>query len=299
MNQPTKQIGFVGASGLMGHGLAKNILARGYRLAYTVRNRVPEGLDELGATRVAGHAELGRGCDVGIICVTTASDVQEVVNGLLTEPREGLIILDASTSEPAMTYALAEQAAAKGVRFADIPLTRGPREAEAGQVNVLVGADDELYTEIAPIVGCFADNVYRCGGLGSGHISKLANNTVFQSALTMLAECFTVCVKTGVDPAKLIEVLSGGGFATGGPLQIMAASLRGDYEGLIFELDNARKDVRYYNRLAADLSIPAAVGGGVHEALKTASALGFGGEFCASLTKAQAKLNDIEIKAAE
>ena len=71
MNQPTKQIGFVGASGLMGHGLAKNILARGYRLAYTVRNRVPEGLDELGATRVAGHAELGRGCDVVIICVKT------------------------------------------------------------------------------------------------------------------------------------------------------------------------------------------------------------------------------------
>lgn len=295
----TKQIGFVGATGLMGHGLAKNILTKGYPLAYTMRSRAPEGLDELGATRAADNAELGRTCDIIVICVTSAADVEQVVTEILTDPKPGLIIMDASTSEPSTTYHLAELAAAKGARIADIPLTRGPREAEAGTVNVLVGADDELFAEIEPVIKTFADNIYRCGGLGAGHIIKLANNTAFQAALTILAEGFAVCVKAGVDPAKLVEVLSGGGFANGGTLTIMGNSLHGDFDTLMFQLDNARKDVRYYNRLAADLSVPTSVGSGIHEALATASAQGFGGEFCAALTKSAAKLNNITIEAAK
>ncbi len=295
----TKKIGFVGATGLMGHGLAKNILTKGYPLSYTMRSRAPEGLDELGATRAADNAELGRTCDVVVICVTSAADVEQVVTEILTDPKPGLIIMDASTSEPSMTYNLAKLAEEKGARIADIPLTRGPREAEAGTVNVLVGADDDLYAEIEPIIKTFADNIYRCGGLGAGHIIKLANNTAFQAALTILAEGFAVCVKSGVDPMKLVEVLSGGGFANGGTLKIMGESLNGNFDTLMFQLDNARKDVRYYNRLAADLSVPTSVGSGVHEALAAASAQGFGGEYCAALTKSAAKLNGITIEAAK
>ncbi|MGI5952263.1 MAG: NAD(P)-dependent oxidoreductase [Brooklawnia sp.] len=295
----TKQIGFVGATGLMGHGLAKNILLKGYPLAYTMRQRVPEGLDELGATRATDNVELGRISDIIVICITSAADVEQVATEILTDPKPGLIIMDASTSEASTTLHLAELAASKGARFADIPLTRGPAEAEAGIVNTLVGADDELFAEIEPVLKTFAENIYRCGDVGSGHIIKLINNTVFQSALTMLAEGFAVAVKAGVDPAKLIEVMSGGGFATGGPLKIMGNSLEGKFDTLEFQLDNARKDVRYYNRLAAELSVPAMVGDGIHEALATASALGFGGEFCAGLTKAQEKLNNITIEAAK
>ena len=297
VSDSTKQIGFVGATGLMGHGLAKNLLLKGYPLAYTMRNRAPEGLDELGATRAADNAELGHTSDVIVICVTSAADVEQVVTQILTDPKPGLLILDASTYEPSTTYRLAELAAGKGAKFADIPLTRGPAEAEAGTVNVLVGADDELFAEVEPIVSCFADNIYRCGGVGAGHIIKLANNTAFQAALTILAEGFSVCVKSGVDPAKLIEVLGGGGFANGGTLNIMGESLKGNFDTLRFQLDNARKDVRYFSRLAADLCVPTVVGDGVHEALEIASAQGFGGEFCAALTKSQAKLNNITIQA--
>lgn len=299
MSDKKLQVGFVGATGLMGHGLAKNILLKGYPLAYTMRKRAPEGLDELGATRASDNVELGRTSDVIVICITTAQDVKQVVTEILTDPKPGLLILDASTSEPSVTYELAELAKSKGAKFADIPLTRGPAEAEAGTVNVLVGADDELFAEVEPIVSCFADNIYRCGDVGAGHIIKLANNTAFQAALTILAEGFSVCVKSGVDPAKLIEVLGGGGFANGGTLNIMGNSLKGDFETLKFQLDNARKDVRYFSRLAADLSVPLSVGDGVHEALEIASAQGFGGEFCAALTKSQEKLNNIAIQSAE
>lgn len=290
------RIGFVGATGMMGHGMAKNLLLKGFPLSYTMRNRVPEGLDELGATRAASFEELGANCDVVIICVTSSADVEEVVTGLLTNPAEGLIILDASTSEPGVTRRLGELCAEKGVRLADIPLAKSAKEAEAGDLNVMVGADDELFAEIEPVLQAFATGIFRMGGLGAAHTIKVVNNTVFQSALTMLAEGMAVCVKAGVDPARLIEVMSAGGFATGGPLKIMGATLQGDYDGLPFQLDNARKDVRYYNRLAGELGVPAVVGEGVHEALVIASALGFGGEFNASLAKAAEKLNGIEIK---
>lgn len=295
MEEKDLRVGFVGASGLMGHGLATNIAKGGYRLFYTVHNRVPEGLDELGATRVESFTELGHICDVVMICVTSATDVEGVVDGLLTDPHPGLIILDSSTSEPSMTLALAKRAQGKGVRFADTPLARGPVEAEAGQANVFVGADDELFAHIEPILRCFAENVYHVGGLGAAHTIKLINNTVFQSALTSLAEGFAVAAKSGVDPAKLIEVLSGGGFANGGTLKIMEATLHGDFDGLKFQLDNARKDVRYYNRLADEHSVPTVIGSAIHNALKLASSLGYGAEYCGALTKAQEKINNIAI----
>ncbi|EPH07092.1 hypothetical protein HMPREF1531_00141 [Propionibacterium sp. oral taxon 192 str. F0372] len=289
------RIGFVGATGMMGHGIAKNLLLKGFPLSYTMRTRAPEGLDELGATRAADHAELGFTSDIVIICVTAAADVASVVDGLLTNPKQGLIILDASTSEPSTTLRLAGMAAEKGVRFADIPLAKTPVEAELGTLNVMVGADDELFAEIKPVLKAFAEGIFRVGGLGAGHTIKLVNNTVFQSALTMLAEGLAVCAKAGVDPAKLIEVMSAGGFATGGPLKIMGAALGGDFTGLQFQLDNARKDVRYYTRMAGELGVPAVVGEGVHEALVVASALSFGEEFNPALIKAAAKLNGIEM----
>jgi 3-hydroxyisobutyrate dehydrogenase-like beta-hydroxyacid dehydrogenase len=299
MSNPTQQshIGFVGASGLMGHGMARNLLAGGFPLAYTVNRREPEGL--AGATRAADNAELGRTCDVVFVCVTAATDVEAVVtgpNGLLTDPKDGLVIVDSSTSEPTTTHRLADLCADRGVRFVDAPLTRGPAEAEAGTLNIIVGADRELFERIRPILEVCAENVVHAGPTGAGHTVKLLNNFVVQAQATALAEAFAVATKSGADPQKLVDVLSLG-MANNGLLRIMERTLGGDYEGMVFELDNARKDVRYYTRLAGDLAHPVTVGDGVHEALVLASALGFGNEYVPSLVKAQEKLTGTPITA--
>lgn len=133
------QVGFVGVTGLMGHGMAGNILAAGLPLAYTLRKpseRVAD-LAAAGAVRVENPAALGRACDVVVLCVTSSADVEEVVTALLTAPREGLVVVDTSTSEPSVTRRLAADCAEKGVRFVDAPVTRGPAEAEAGTLNVM------------------------------------------------------------------------------------------------------------------------------------------------------------------
>ncbi|WP_026928300.1 NAD(P)-dependent oxidoreductase [Granulicoccus phenolivorans] len=288
----TQRIGFVGASGLMGHGMAKNLRAAGYPLAYTVNRREPEGLADAGATLANDHAELGRTCDVVFICVTSATDVEEVVTGprgLLSEAREGLIIIDSSTSEPGLTQRLAAACVERGARFVDAPLTRGPAEAEAGTLNILVGADDDLFAELQPMLQVCAEHVIHTGPTGSGHTIKLLNNFVIQAQATALAEAFAVATKADSDPKTLVDVLSLG-MANNALLAIMAKTLDGDYGGMVFELDNARKDVRYYTRLAGDLAHPVTVGDGVHESLVLASALGYGKEYVPSLVKAQAQL---------
>lgn len=298
-----QRIGIVGATGLMGHGIAKNIQAAGYDLSYTVHrteDRVAD-LKAAGATRAADPAELGRTCDAVIVCVTAASDVEQVVigeNGLLTDPQQGLVILDCSTSEPSVTRRLAEQARAVGAELLDAPLTRGPAEAEAGTLNVILGGEPDAVETVRPVVDAFSQQIFLTGPVGTAHSLKLLNNYSIQAVTTALAEAFAVAAKAGLDPQKLVDILGAGVFDSA-LLQTMGKTLHGDYDGMEFQLDNARKDVRYYTRLAGEQGVPSIVGDGVHEALGIASALGFGGEFVPSLVKAQAKLNGVDIAAAE
>lgn len=292
-------VGFVGASGLMGRGMAKNIRKAGFALAYTVHRSPVADLDEAGATQVATNADLGAGCDVVVICVTTAEDVDQVVTGpegLLARPKPGLVIVDASTSEPSATMRLAEVAASAGATFIDAPLTRGPKEAAEGRLNSLVGADDATFERVRPVIESYSENVFRTGPVGSGHTIKLLNNFCVQAAATALAEAFAVAAKVGADPQTLVDVL-GAGMFDNQLLAIMERTLHADFDGMTFMLGNARKDVRYYTRLAGEQGVPAVVGDGVHESLTLACAMGVEKEFVPSMVKGQARLNSVEIAA--
>lgn len=288
------RIGFIGASGLMGHGMARNLLARGYPLALTVhrnRERVADLL-AAGALEAPSPAELAARADIVFVCVTGSPQVEAVVagtHGLLSAGRRGLVIVDCSTSEPDSTARLREQAAAAGAVFVDAPLTRTPIEAEAGRLNVMVGAEAGTFARLEPVLRAFAENVFHVGGPGAGHVIKLLNNFVAQAICTATAEAFAVGKRAGVDPRRLVEIVSAGA-VNSGLFQAMAKTLTGDLAGLKFELDNARKDVRYYTHLAEGLSIPTVVGEAVHQSLALASALGHGRKYVPSLVEAQEQL---------
>jgi 3-hydroxyisobutyrate dehydrogenase-like beta-hydroxyacid dehydrogenase len=292
-------IGFIGASGLMGHGMAKNLLAKGHALALTVhrnRERVADLLDA-GATEAPTPAALAASSEVVFLCVTGSPQVEGVVEGdrgLLAGARRGLLVVDCSTSEPDSTARLRERCAAAGVSFVDAPLARTPVEAEAGRLNVMVGAEPEVFARIEPLLRCFAENLFHVGGPGAGHVIKLLNNFIAQAICTATAEAFAVGQRAGVDLAKLVELISAGA-VNSGLFQAMAKTLSGDLAGLKFELDNARKDMRYYTHLAEGLAIPALVGEAVHQSLTVASALGPGRKFVPSLVEAQQQLSGAQI----
>lgn len=295
-----QRIGFVGASGLMGHGIAKNLQAQGHPLAITIhrnRERVAD-LIAAGARVAASAAELARGSDIVFLCVTGSPQVEAAVlgaDGLLAGAARGLVIVDCSTSEPDSTARLRERCAEGGVTYVDAPLARTPVEAEAGRLNVMVGATPAVFATLQPVLARFAENVLHVGGPGAGHTIKLLNNFIAQAICTATAEAFAVGQRAGVDLKQLVALISAGA-VNSGIFQMMARTLDGDLGGMKFELDNARKDIRYYTHLAESLNVPTIVGEAVHQSLALASALGHGRKFVPSLVEAQEQVTGAVIR---
>jgi 3-hydroxyisobutyrate dehydrogenase-like beta-hydroxyacid dehydrogenase len=283
----------------MGHGMARNLLAKGHSLTLAVhrnRDRVADLL-AAGATEAASAKDVAAASDLVFICVTGSPQVEASVNGangLLAGAHAGLMIVDCSTSEPDSTARLREQCAASGVPFIDAPLSRTPVEAEAGRLNVMVGADKSVFECLQPILACFAENIFHVGGPGAGHTIKLLNNFIAQAVCTATAEAFAVGQRAGLDLKALVDLVSVGP-VNSGLFQAMAKTLQGQLDGLKFELDNARKDVRYYTHLAEGLAIPTVMGEAVHQSLVLASALGHGRKFVPSLVEAQEQLTGAKI----
>jgi len=293
------RIGFIGASGLMGHGMAKNLLAKGHAVALTVhrnRERVADLL-AAGAGEAAHAKALAEASEIIFLCVTGSPQVEACLlseQGVLAGARPGLLVVDCSTSEPDSTAGLRARCEAAGVTFVDAPLARTPVEAEAGRLNVMVGAQAEDFARLEPVLRGFAENVFHVGGPGAGHKIKLLNNFIAQAICTATAEAFAVGQRAGVDLQRLVELISAGP-VNSGLFQAMAKTLQGDLAGLKFELDNARKDVRYYTHLAEGLAIPTVMGEAVHQSLAIASALGHGKKLVPSLVEAQEQLSGAKL----
>ena len=294
-----QRIGFIGASGMMGHGMAKNLLAKGHPLSLTVHRNAARVADLLaaGATQAPTPRALAACSDIVFLCVTGSPQVEAAVlgaDGLLAGANKGLLIVDTSTSEPDSTAKLREQCAAAGVSYIDAPLARTPVEAEAGKLNVMVGAGDADFAKLQPVLKAFAENVFHVGAPGAGHTIKLLNNFIAQAMCTAIAEAFAVGQRSGVNLDKLVELVSAG-LVNSGIFQVMAKTLKGDLGGMKFELNNARKDVCYYTHLAENLGAPSVVGEAVHQSLVLACALGHGHKFVPSLVEVQEQLTGAKL----
>jgi 3-hydroxyisobutyrate dehydrogenase-like beta-hydroxyacid dehydrogenase len=295
-----QRIGIVGA-GMMGHGIAKNLVEKGFPLAVRGhRSRAP--IDDLvgrGATEVKTNADLARASDIVILCVTGAPQVEEVMfgpEGVASAARPGTIVVDTSTSEPATTAKVREALAKLDVRFVDAPLARTPVEAEQGRLNTMVGADDATFAELKPVFAAYCENIVHAGPPGHGIVLKLINNFIAQAICTATAEALATAAKSGLSIRKLHEVISAGAVNSGLFQMIVGRMLEGgDLAGLKFTIVNATKDLRYYTHFTESMMIPSVMGEAVHQSLVTANALGFGDKYVPSLVEAQEKLAGVKI----
>ena len=293
--------GFIGI-GLMGHGMAMNLVTKGFPLTVRVnRNRKPlEDLLAAGAKEVKTNADVARESDIVFLCVTGSPQVDDVVNGadgIMSAARKGLIVVDTSTSEPDVTARMREALAAKGVRFVDAPLGGTPIQAEAGKLNAMVGAEDTTFAELQPVLDAFCANVIHVGPPGHGIILKLINNFIAQAIVTASAEALAAAAKSGLSITKLHQVISAGA-VNSGLFQMMVGKFvenNGDLTGLKFTLVNAMKDLRYYTHFTESLPVSSIMGEAVHQSLVNANVLGFGDKYVPSLIEAQEKLNGIKI----
>jgi len=293
------RIGMIGL-GLMGHGIAKNLVTKGFPLTVRVhRNRKPlEDLLAAGAKEVKTNGDVARAADVVILCVTGAPEVDQIVfgeDGIAGAARKGLVVIDTSTSEPGTTTKMREALAPKGVRFVDAPLSRTPVDAEAGRLNTMVGADEATFAELKPVFSAYCENIVHAGPPGHGLVLKLINNFIAQAFCAACAEALAAAAKSGLSVAKLHQLMSAGPVNSPMFQMIVGKALEGDLTGLKFTLVNAAKDLRYYTHFTESMMLPSIMGEATHQSLVIANALGFGEKFVPSLIESQAKLTGIDV----
>jgi 3-hydroxyisobutyrate dehydrogenase-like beta-hydroxyacid dehydrogenase len=295
MSNPT--IGFIGL-GMMGHGIAKNLLQKGFALRFKAhRNRSTlQDLLDAGAKEVDTRAALAQ-ADIVILCVTGSPQVEEIVygsDGLLAAARPGLIVIDTSTAEPASSTRIRNDFAAKGVKFIDAPLARTPKEAEEGRLNTMVGAEDADFETLRPVFAAFCENIIHVGPPGHGHVLKLVNNMLAMTQAAAIAEAMATAAKAGLSLQKVFDVISAGGVNSGIFQMMVGKALQGDLGGLKFAIGNAQKDLRYYTHLTEMLPTSSFIAEAAHQSFVQAANLGYSDRFIASLLEVQEQLSNVK-----
>jgi 2-hydroxy-3-oxopropionate reductase len=208
-----KAVGFVGL-GIMGACMAGNLLEAGHELVVHNRTRTKaERLAQRGARVAASPREVAEGSDVIITMLPGPPQVEEVVagdGGLLEGAREGSLIIDMSTSSPILAQELARAARNKAVGMLDAPVSGGDVGARDGTLSIMVGGEEDDFERARPLFRVLGETVVHVGGVGAGQVVKACNQIVVALVIEAIAEALVLGSKAGVDPDRVVEVLSGG-----------------------------------------------------------------------------------------
>jgi 3-hydroxyisobutyrate dehydrogenase-like beta-hydroxyacid dehydrogenase len=275
-------IGFIGL-GLMGHGIAKNIVEKGYPLSVVAhRNRQP--IDDLvgrGAVEAKSIRELAERSSIVFICVTGSREVEALIrgpDGLKAHLKSGSVIVDTSTADPTSTAALAEELASAGIALADAPLGGTPVQAAEGKLSAMVGGTPETFARIKPVLDTWAGaKIVHLGDVGAGHKMKLLNNFVSLGYAAIYAEAMTLATKAGLSPEIFDSVLRGSRMDCGFYQTFMGYTIEGNREAHKFSLSNAFKDLTYLESMADAVKLVNPIGNAVKNSFGMAVATGGNG----------------------
>jgi 3-hydroxyisobutyrate dehydrogenase-like beta-hydroxyacid dehydrogenase len=275
-----QRVGFIGL-GYMGHGMAKNLVEKGHPLVIKGnRNRQP--IDDLiarGAREMATPKEIASASDIVFLCLPASPQVEDTVRGeagLKAGAHDGLTIIDTTTADPNSTIALAAELAPLGVRYVDAPLGRTPKEAEAGELDAMVGADPETFAAIQPVIACWAKRIIHVGPVGAGHSMKLLMNFLALGYAALYSEALTIGAKTGISKTTFDSVIRGSRLDCGFYQTFMKYVVEGDENAHLFSIRNAHKDLRYLNAVANSAGIAHYMATAVKNPFAHAEATGHG-----------------------
>ena len=255
---PAKSIGFIG-TGIMGKPMARNLLKAGYTL--TVHNRTKAKAQDLlsqGTVWAATAAETAAGNDVVITCVTDTPDVEAVLlgpGGVIEKARPGLICVDMSTISPAATIEMGRVLAGKGVTLIDAPISGGEIGAIEAKLSIMMGGPKEAVEEVRPIMLAMGRTVTHCGPLGSGQMTKLANQVMVIHTIMSIAEGLAFAEKAGLDLETTLKVTSAGAASSHSLKALGPKIIAGDLKPA-FMVDLQQKDLRLVLEYAEKINQP-------------------------------------------
>lgn len=273
--QQNEKVGFIGV-GLMGHGMAKNILRAGYPLTIIAhKNRAPiENLVSLGAHEARSLKELAKSSTMVFICAPGSPQVEQIIAELTPYLSQNAVIIDCSTSDPTSTQKLAENLKSKRIHMVDAPLGGTPVQAEEGALSAMVGADQPVFARIKPVIESWAATLVHIGVVGDGHRMKLLNNFLSLGYAAMYSEALALGAKMGIDAKRFDSVIRGSRMDCGFYQTFMGYALDGNREAHKFTMTNALKDLRYLESMANQAGIANPIGNAAKSSFARAMAAG-------------------------
>lgn len=255
------KIGYVGL-GNMGGNMALRLLDKGHELVVTdVNVEGGKRVVDAGATWADSPAEVAASVDIILSSLPGPPQVEAVAlgsGGIIEGIRPGALYADMSTSSPLVIRKVGEAFAAKGATAIDAPVSGGPNNCREGSLVILVGASEQDYQRIEPVLDDLGKQVLHIGDVGAGAMAKILNNAVGLSTLALLSEVISLGVKAGLDHRSILNVLQQGAYGQGLFLTLMVpeVAFKHRYSPAGFALDLGRKDIALATSLARELNVP-------------------------------------------
>lgn len=254
--------------GAMGLPLARHLARKGFDvIAYDIDLARADEIVALGGRKAASVAEAAQDVEVVITCLPATPHVEAVVlgtDGALAQMKPGTLLLDMSTIDANGTDRVAKACADKGVAFVDSPIGRLVLHAERGESLFMVGASDEDFVRVEPLLNAMGKDIMRCGGQGMGSRMKLVNNFLLLTIAEVSAEAVALGTRLGLDIDTILKV-TGSTTAQNGQLHTLMVNkvLKGDTTPG-FTIDLAFKDMTLAMTAAAEYRMGLPVGAAAH-----------------------------------
>lgn len=279
------RLGFIGL-GNMGSEMARHLLAAGHMLtAYARGERSHTHARRLGLTLVASPAEVARASEVVFTMITAGSDVESVVlgpDGILHGDLPGMVVVDMSTISPAIARDVGKRLGERGIAMLDAPVSGGVAGAKAASLTFFVGGEKTVFERVKPLLECMGKTIFHMGPLGTGQVTKLANQIAQLACLQGAAEALLFAREQGADAAKVREAVMTGLGASRMLDTLGKKMVERDFAaGIVAALHH--KDIGVALEIAHDAGLPLPVTEQVMQQLNALMTSGFGEQDTSSL----------------
>ena len=293
-----KKIGFIGL-GIMGKPMAMNLLKAGHSL--TVYDIVPEKIKDLvaaGAKAGASSKDVAKQSEIVITMLPNSPHVKEAVlgaGGVLEGAKSGTILIDMSSIAPLASKEIAQKVRQKGVVMLDAPVSGGEPKAIDGTLAIMVGGPQETFDQVKDILGVMGASVTHVGEIGSGNMTKLANQIIVALNIAAMSEAMVLAAKAGVDPEKVFEAIRGGLAGSAVLNAKMPLVLKGNFKPG-FRIELHIKDLANALDTAHEVGVPLPLSSGVMEVMQALKADGKGADDHGGIIQFYEKLAKVQVR---
>lgn len=295
------RIAFIGL-GTMGKHMAANLLEHGHELVvHDIRREAADPFLKMGARWADSPAAAAREAEMTLTSLPGPKEVELVAlgpNGVIEGAAAGSVYADLSTSSPTLIRRIYNEFAKRGIHVLDSPVSGGPRGAERGTLQLMIGGDEAVFERVKGALGAIGDKVSHIGEIGSGEVAKLCHNLAGYCQQVALAEVFTLGVKAGVRPEKLLEAIKGGAYGQGHMFEVRMPDviLKEDFDNARFALQLARKDVGLATELAREFQVPMAVSAITEQVMIEGLVRGWGAKDSSSIWMIQEERAGVKVR---